>query len=60
MPYQDILVGDILGQIERHGITPLMHSPAGQSVAYFDERTTVAEVIARLVAETEAALDRLP
>ncbi len=60
MPYQDILVGDILGQIERHGITPLMHSPVGQSVAYFREQTTVADVMARLVAEAEAALDALP
>lgn len=59
MPYQDILVGDLLGQIERHEVAPLMHSPAGQSIAYFDAPTTVAEVMAGLVGETEAALDRL-
>ena len=59
MPYQDILVGDVLGQIERHEIAPLMHSPAGQSIAYFDAPTTVAEVMAGLIEETAATLDRL-
>lgn len=60
MPYQDILVGDLLGQIERHHIGPLQHSPAGQSVAFFDRRRTVASVMEQIVAETEAALDALP
>ena len=59
MPYQDILVGDLLGQIDRHRVKPLMHSPVGQSVAYFDEPTTVAEVMAHLVDDAEAALGRL-
>lgn len=59
MPYQDVLIGDLLGQVERHEIAPLMHSPAGQSVAYFRQRTTVAAVMAELVAEAEATLDSL-
>lgn len=59
MPYQDILVGDILGQIERHGVEPLMHTPAGQSIAYFDELTTVADVMHDLVTEADEVLDRL-
>ena len=59
MPYQDILVGDILGQIERHRIEPLMHTPAGQSIAYFDRETTVAEVMANLVSESRATIERL-
>ena len=59
MPYQDILVGDVLGQIERHEVAPLMHSPAGQSIAYFDAPTTVADVMAGLVEETGATIDRL-
>lgn len=59
MPYQDILVGDILGQIDRHEVGPLMHSPVGQSVAYFDRLTTVHDVMSGLVADTEAALDGL-
>lgn len=59
MPYQDILVGDVLGQIERHEIEPLMHSPAGQSIAYFDRPTTVAEVMNGLVEEATATLDGL-
>ncbi len=60
MPYQDILVGDLLGQIDRHGVKPLMHSPVGQSVAYFDSLSTVTETMARLVSEAERALASLP
>ena len=59
MPYQDILVGDILGQIERHHIEPLMHTPAGQSIAYFNEQSTVGAVMAALVEETLQALASL-
>lgn len=59
MPYQDILVGDILGQIDRHEVAPLMHSPVGQSVAYFDSLTTVHDVLSGLVTDTEAAIDAL-
>mgnify|MGYP001813377071 FL=1 len=59
MPYQDILVGDVLGQINRHRVEPLMHSPAGQSIAYFDQPTTVADVMTDLVTEAEATLARL-
>ncbi len=60
MPYQDILVGDILGQIARHKVTPLMHSPAGQSIGYFNEITTVHDMMAGLVDEATTSLDRLP
>jgi len=59
MPYQDILVGDLLGAIEQHRIEPLMHSPAGQGIAMFNEETTTAAVMAKLVAEAEAALTRI-
>lgn len=60
MPLQDILVGDLLGAIDEHQVEPLMHSPAGQSIAYFNEVRSVAEVMQTLVHETErsmAALD---
>jgi len=59
MPYQDILVGDLLGAIEEHRVEPLMHSPAGQSIAYFDHLTTVREVLGGLVSEAEDTLARL-
>ncbi len=59
MPYQDVLVGDLLGAIEEHDIEPLIHSGAGQSIAYFDEVQPCADIMARLVAETETALGRL-
>lgn len=52
MPLQDILVGDLPGAIDQHRIAPLMHSPAGQSIAYFHQVSTVAEVMHGLVAQT--------
>ncbi len=51
MPLQDVVVGDLLGAIDEHRIAPLMHSPAGQSVAYFHQVNTVAEVMHGLVAQ---------
>ncbi|MCZ8099631.1 MAG: nitronate monooxygenase, partial [Burkholderiales bacterium] len=59
MPYQDVLVGDLLGAIDDHEIEPLMHYAVGQGVAWIRERRTVAELYAALVEETWAALDAL-
>lgn len=59
MPYQDILVGDLLGAIDEHRIEPLMHQPAGQSVAFCRKLESVATVINRLRSETRVALERL-
>ena len=59
MPYQDILVGDLLGAIHEHRVAPLMHHPAGQSVAFCREVEPVAKVVERLMEETRAALDSL-
>jgi len=56
MPYQDVLVGDLLGAIEEHDIEPLIHSGAGQSVAYFNEVQPVAKIMQDLVAEASAVL----
>jgi NAD(P)H-dependent flavin oxidoreductase YrpB (nitropropane dioxygenase family) len=61
MPFQDILVGDLLGAIDEHDVKALVHYPAGQSIAYVNERSTVAEVMARLVKDADdarGALDR--
>lgn len=58
MPYQDVLVGDLLGAIEEHDIEPLIHSGAGQSVGYFDTVRPVAEIMATLVEDTVKALER--
>ena len=55
MPLQDILVGDLLGAIDEHNIEPLMHYPAGQSVAYCKTVQSVAEVMAELVEEADAS-----
>ena len=59
MPLQDILVGDLLGAIDEHEIQPLMHSPAGQSIAYFNQVRSVAEVMHSLVEEARLSIDRL-
>jgi NAD(P)H-dependent flavin oxidoreductase YrpB (nitropropane dioxygenase family) len=56
MPHQDMLVGDLLGAIDDHEIEPLMHYAVGQGVAWIRERLAVAEVYARLLEETRAAL----
>ena len=56
MPYQDVLVGDLLGAIEEHDIEPLIHSGAGQSVGYFDEVRPVAQIMQDLVAEATEVL----
>ena len=58
MPYQDVLVGDLLGAIEEHDIEPLIHSGAGQSVGYFDEVRPVAAIMESLVTEAVTTLQR--
>jgi hypothetical protein len=58
MPYQDVLVGDLLGAIEEHDIEPLIHSSAGQSVGYFDEVKPVRQIMDELVAEASETLAR--
>lgn len=59
MPYQDILVGDLLGAISEHDVEALQHSPAGQGIGWFNEVITVQQVMDELVGEAEATLARL-
>jgi len=56
MPFQDVLVGDLLGAIEEHDIDELVHSGAGQSIGYFDKVRPVKAVMDELVAEATEAL----
>ncbi|MEM7220820.1 MAG: nitronate monooxygenase [Pseudomonadota bacterium] len=58
MPFQDVLVGDLLGAIDEHDIEPLIHSGAGQSIGYFDRIRPVQAVMDELVADASAALER--
>ena len=58
MPYQDILVGDLLGAIDEYRVQPLIHTPAGQSIAYFNEVKTVAEIIEDLLDESRTGFKR--
>lgn len=59
MPYQDILVGDLLGAISEHSVEPLEHSPAGQGIGWFNEVRTVQEVMDSLTEEADVAIARL-
>jgi NAD(P)H-dependent flavin oxidoreductase YrpB (nitropropane dioxygenase family) len=59
MPLQDILVGDLLGAIDEHEVKALMHHPAGQSIAYFNEVQSVAEVMKNIVDDACDSLERL-
>ncbi len=56
MPYQDVLVGDLLGAIIEHGVEPLLHSGAGQGIGYADQVRPVDDVMSGLVNEASAAL----
>ena len=58
MPYQDVLVGDLLGAIDEHQVEPLLHSGAGQGIGYATEIRSVADVMAALITEAEAAVIR--
>lgn len=59
MRYQDILVGDLLGQILRHEVEPLVHEGAGQGVVYLTDQETVAAIMDRTVSEADEVLDGL-
>ena len=56
MPYQHALTGELLAAIEEHQVEPLVYEALGQSCAWFNEPTTVADVMARLAGETRTAL----
>ena len=56
MPYQDVLVGDLLGAIDEHGVEPLLHSGAGQGIGYAKEVRPVATVMQDLVSEAELVM----
>ena len=59
VPYQHVLTGELLAAIEEHQVEPLVYEAAGQSVAWFNELTTVRAIVERLTAETRAALDEM-
>mgnify|MGYP000277141946 FL=1 len=59
MPFQQVLIGEILTGIMEHEIEPLMYEGAGQGVVWSTEKTTVQQVIEGLLAEAREALARL-
>ncbi len=59
MPHQQVLIGELLASVREHRIAPLMWEAAGQSIAYFNSATTVAEVMDRITAEAHDAIQAL-
>jgi len=59
MPFQQVLTGELLAAVEEHGIEALSYTGAGQGVGWFNELKTVDEIVERLVAETQGALDAM-
>ncbi|HYF58284.1 MAG TPA: nitronate monooxygenase [Burkholderiaceae bacterium] len=59
MPWQQALAGELLAAIDEHQVEPLLYEPAGQSVAWLEREEPAADIFARLVAQTDAALARL-
>ncbi|MEE8422231.1 MAG: hypothetical protein V3S31_05580 [Dehalococcoidia bacterium] len=43
----------------RHQVEELIHHPAGQGIAWFNEETTVAAVMERLVEDASRAIEAL-
>ena len=56
MPYQEVLIGELLRAIEERDIGPLIHFGAGQNIGYFDETRTVKAIIDDLVKEAPEVL----
>jgi NAD(P)H-dependent flavin oxidoreductase YrpB (nitropropane dioxygenase family) len=59
MPLQGILVADAEARIRHHQPVPLVGTPVGQIVGQMNDVRPVAEVIASMLRECEASLDRL-
>lgn len=58
-PLQGLLAAPAIGGIYEHGVEPLMSSAAGQVVGQIATRESVAEVVARLMAELRETLGNL-
>jgi len=59
MPWQHALTGELLAAIEEHEVAPLVYEAAGQSVAWLQGEAPAADIMARLAAQTDAALARV-
>jgi NAD(P)H-dependent flavin oxidoreductase YrpB (nitropropane dioxygenase family) len=57
MPFQQALTGSLLAAVEQYEIEPLMYEAAGQSVAWLRAIDPVADVMQRLVDETNTAIE---
>jgi len=59
MPLQQVLTGDVFASIHEHDDARLIYEAAGQSVFAIERETTVAAQFDRLVADMDAAWNRM-
>jgi NAD(P)H-dependent flavin oxidoreductase YrpB (nitropropane dioxygenase family) len=59
MPYQQVLTGEAMAAIEEQGLDALRYDLCGQSIAWFNEPTSVKEIVDRLVGEACQSLNAL-
>jgi NAD(P)H-dependent flavin oxidoreductase YrpB (nitropropane dioxygenase family) len=59
MPQQQVLTGDVFASIHEHDDPDLIYEAAGQSVFGIRGETTIAQQVAQLVEEMDAAWQRL-
>jgi NAD(P)H-dependent flavin oxidoreductase YrpB (nitropropane dioxygenase family) len=59
MPYQQVLTGDAMAAIEEQGLETLRYDLCGQSIAWFNQLTTVQEIFDRLLRESRASLQEM-
>jgi hypothetical protein len=59
MPYQQVLTGEAMAAIEEQGLDALRYDLCGQSIAWFNEASSVKAIVDRLVSEACLSLKDL-
>lgn len=59
MPYQHVLMDDLVAAAERGGHPELVNHPAGQAAGIIREHEPAAEIVRRMAEVTAATIDRL-
>lgn len=59
MPYQQVLTGDAMAAIENQRLEALRYDLCGQSISWFNQATTVQDIVDRLLREAEASFQEM-